>query len=164
MTNKQVLFIDFDGTLMSTVSGETFPKGCWDYKVRTEVLDAIKKMQPKYICIVTNQGGISKGYVNELSFKALLAYVRRVIIDYTSVNNVVSKYCSSNDASNLYRKPNTGMFDNFMQSIPGLQKDACIMVGDASGKPGDFSDSDKKFADNCGIDYADIDDFLASYK
>lgn len=39
-------------------------------------------------------------------------------------------------------------------------KSQMIMIGDASGKPGDFSDSDKKCADNFGIDYLDIEDFL----
>lgn len=32
------------------------------------------------------------------------------------------------------------------------------MIGDASGKPGDFSD--KKCAENFGIDYIDVRDFL----
>lgn len=39
-------------------------------------------------------------------------------------------------------------------------KDECIMIGDASGKSGDFSDSDKKCAENFGIDYIDVRDFL----
>lgn len=39
-------------------------------------------------------------------------------------------------------------------------KAECIMIGDASGKPGDFSDSDKKCAENFGIDYIDVRDFL----
>ena len=34
------------------------------------------------------------------------------------------------------------------------------MIGDASGKPGQFSDSDKKCAENFGIDYLDVEDFL----
>ena len=43
----------------------------------------------------------------------------------------------------------------------GVQnKQEMIMIGDASGKPGDFSDSDKKCAENFGIDYLDIEDFL----
>ena len=36
-----------------------------------------------------------------------------------------------------------------------------VMIGDASGKEGNFSDSDKKTAENFGIDYIDIDDFLS---
>ena len=34
------------------------------------------------------------------------------------------------------------------------------MIGDDSGKPGDFSDSDKKCAENFGIDYIDVEDFI----
>ena len=34
------------------------------------------------------------------------------------------------------------------------------MIGDASGKEGQFSDSDKKTAENFGIDYVDVDDFV----
>ena len=41
-----------------------------------------------------------------------------------------------------------------------LQKSQILMIGDASGKPGDFSDSDKKCAENFGIDYIDVRDFL----
>jgi hypothetical protein len=35
-----------------------------------------------------------------------------------------------------------------------------IMLSDASGYPGDFSDSDKVCAQNFGIDYVDVRDFL----
>lgn len=35
------------------------------------------------------------------------------------------------------------------------------MIGDASGKPNQFSDSDKRTAENFGIDYIDVDDLLA---
>ena len=34
------------------------------------------------------------------------------------------------------------------------------MIGDASGKEGQFSDSDKKTAENFGIDYLDVEDFV----
>ena len=35
------------------------------------------------------------------------------------------------------------------------------MIGDASGKKGQWSDTDKKTAENFGIDYMDVDDFTA---
>lgn len=41
-----------------------------------------------------------------------------------------------------------------------LSKENAIMIGDASGKPRDFSDSDKKCAENFGIDYIDVEDLL----
>ena len=41
-----------------------------------------------------------------------------------------------------------------------VSKEEMLMIGDASGKPGQFSDSDKKTAENFGIDYLDISDFV----
>lgn len=35
-----------------------------------------------------------------------------------------------------------------------------LMVGDASGLPGQFSDSDKVCAENAGIDYMDVTRFV----
>lgn len=42
MKKYKVLFCDMDGTLIETVSGETFPKGIWDMKFKFDILDAIK--------------------------------------------------------------------------------------------------------------------------
>ena len=39
-------------------------------------------------------------------------------------------------------------------------KQKSLMIGDASGKEGEFSDSDKKTAEKFGIDYMDINDFI----
>ena len=39
-------------------------------------------------------------------------------------------------------------------------KSRSLMIGDASGKEGQFSDTDKKTAENFGIDYMDVDDFV----
>lgn len=42
----------------------------------------------------------------------------------------------------------------------GYIKAASLMIGDASGKPNQFSDSDKKTAENFGCDYMDVEDFV----
>ena len=47
----KVLFADLDGTLIDTISGETFPKGIWDMKFRLEVLDKIKELNPNVVYI-----------------------------------------------------------------------------------------------------------------
>ena len=39
-------------------------------------------------------------------------------------------------------------------------KSKSLMIGDESGKEEQFSDSDKKTAENFGIDYMDVEDFL----
>ena len=45
-----------------------------------------------------------------------------------------------------------------------IEYDTILMIGDASGKEGQFSDSDKKTAENFGCEYMDVDDFVDKYK
>ena len=39
-------------------------------------------------------------------------------------------------------------------------KSKSLMIGDASGKEWQFSDSDRRTAENFNIDYMDVDDFI----
>ncbi|MBO5005140.1 MAG: HAD-IIIA family hydrolase [Clostridia bacterium] len=166
MTNKHydIVFCDFDGTLVTTISGNTFPKGVWDMQIKFDVLDAIKKISPKYIFIVTNQGGIPQ-YVTKEQVEAKLTYICNAIESYMD-NNVMClyTYCSSMNKDDKFRKPNTGMLDLLLNEchITDKQyskKDMC-MIGDASGKSNQFSDSDLRCAENYGINYYDVDDFV----
>ena len=118
-------------------------------------------MFPKleYVYIVTNQGGIPK-YVSKEDFEAKLEGVTVFVRFYLTALKVKvdSIYCDSVDKDNPMRKPNTGMLKHFWSKE--LSKENAIMIGDASGKPGNFSDSDKKCAENFGIDYIDVEDLL----
>ena len=161
------LFCDLDGTLIDTVSGETFPKGIWDMRFKFDVLDAIKNMSSEYILIVSNQGGIESGFIDELNFIRKMDYVKSALSEYCECDYVDYQYCASNNKNCKNRKPNVGMLQTlllrFFGSVkPECEKD-CLMVGDASGKDGQFSDSDKKTAENFGIDYMDIEDFVREY-
>lgn len=163
---KKFLVIDLDGTLIHTITGKTFPKGIWDMRLDINVLESIKNLNPEYILIATNQGGIEKGFVNRYNFEAKLEYIRRSVAEYAECENVRADYTEFNDEDNYYRKPNPGMFDEMFEVLQesGVTKEDCLMVGDASGNPGDFSDSDKKFAENCGIEYMDVRHFVDLYK
>ena len=108
MKKYNVIFSDLDGTLINTVSGETFPKGIWDMQIRFEVLDKIKEIKPKCLLIVTNQGGIEKGFVNRRNFEFKMEYLCRSIKEYTGTP-VEYSYCEKNNPTHKYRKPNTGM-------------------------------------------------------
>lgn len=167
MKNYKILFADLDGTLIKTKSGETFPKGIWDMELRFDLLDAIKKLQPDYILIVSNQGGIESGFVNENNFCAKSEYIGRAISEYCKCECYCA-YCQYNDKSNRYRKPNTGMLELLTEKYVGDDfdyiKSKSLMIGDASGKEGQFSDSDKKTAETFGIDYIDVDDFIELIK
>ena len=163
LKNKNILFSDLDGTLIETISGETFPKGIWDMKLRFDVLDAIKKLNPEYVLIVSNQGGIESGFVDEKKFETKLFYIIEAIGDYCDCECYIM-YCDTNNKSDPYRKPNTKMLETLLEDYVGDDveyiKEKSLMIGDASGKEGQFSDSDKKTAENFGIDYMDVNDFV----
>ena len=163
LKSKKILFCDLDGTLIETISGETFPKGIWDMQIRFEVLDKIKETKPEYLLIVSNQGGIESGFVDANNFRAKSEYITRAIREYCDCE-CYAMYCETNDKSDQYRKPNTGMLNSILEKYVGDDfdhiKQKSLMIGDASGKEGQFSDSDKKTAENFGIDYMDVDDFV----
>ena len=163
MKEYNVIFADLDGTLINTISGETFPKGIWDMKIRFDVLDAIKALHPQYILIVSNQGGIESGFVDADNFRAKSEYIARAIREYCDCE-CYGMYCTTNDKTDLYRKPNVRMLADLLETYVGDDfdciKQKSLMIGDASGKEGQFSDSDKKTAENFGIDYMDVEDFV----
>jgi DNA 3'-phosphatase len=114
---------------------------------------------------VSNQGGIESGFVNICLFENKLHYIESAILDFTSVFTL-AVYCASNDKKDPRRKPNTGMLEYLFEQYnahvpPAVGRKDCLMIGDASGKEGQFSDSDKKTAENFGIDYMDVEDFVA---
>lgn len=163
LKNKKVIFCDLDGTLIETISGDTFPKVIWDMKLRFDVLDAIKKLNPEYVLIVSNQGGIESGFVDAQKFSKKLFYIIEAISDYCDCE-CCAMYCDTNNESDPYRKPNTKMLETLLDDFVGddfdFIKQKSLMIGDASGKEGQFSDSDKKTAENFGIDYMDVNDFV----
>ena len=113
MKEYKVIFCDLDGTLIETISGETFPKGIWDMNIKFEVLDVIKKLNPEYILIVSNQGDIESGFVDDDNFRAKSGYVAGAIREYCDCK-CYAMYCLTNDKSNPYRKPNTKMLEDLL--------------------------------------------------
>ena len=132
-------------------------------KIRFDVLDAIKKLNPEYVLIASNQGGIESGFVDAQKFETKLFYIIKAIGEYCGCE-CYAMYCDTNNKSDPYRKPNTKMLETLLQDYVGDDieyiKQKSLMIGDASGKEGQFSDSDKKTAENFGIDYMDVNDFI----
>lgn len=168
MHPKRVLFADLDGTLIETVSGNTFPSGIWDMKLKFDVLDAIKNYGFDILVIISNQGGIESGFVDERRFcKGKMNFIQFSLEEYLCIP-VEYNYCKSNDKDNVYRKPNVGMLENAVykyMSRHGVvaSKEEMLMIGDASGIPLGWSDTDLKTAENFGIDYMDVNKFVERY-
>ena len=170
--DKRVIIFDLDGTLIETESGKTFPENVSDMKLRREVINKIKPLAERLqnsehiLCvgIISNQGGISLGYVDNMRFIDKMNYVKSSIRDIVGADLELHSYFCSSDKDEEYRKPNTGYFKILCEDLEYLgyhyEKEKMVMIGDASGKPGDFSESDKMFAKNCGVDYIDVEDFI----
>lgn len=166
--NKKVVFIDLDDTLIKTISGKTFPENITDFRVQLPVLDKIIEKMPnlEMFFIVSNQGGL-KTLTDKRLFNHKIWAVESICHGYliNKLNNLLysdNLYCCSMDKNNTYRKPNTGMLEQLYHQYKVESTKECIMIGDASGKPGDFSDSDKRCASRFDIDYIDVRDFLES--
>lgn len=117
--------------------------------------------------------GYRKGFVDREMFEYKFDYISNALEDYTDIS-VSAYYCDSNNKRNANRKPNIGMIKEYMDFIEYMNNDedeeekivydTILMIGDASGKEGQFSDSDKKTAENFGCEYMDVDDFVDKYK
>lgn len=176
--SKRILLFDFDGTLIETASGNTFATDLTDMRIKMDVvnkaLDLMQENGVKVFAIVSNQGGVEAGFVSGSDIEAKIEYVLRSVHDLAvkrGIRGVLyeKRLCYSNDEQNPMRKPNTGMIDDILMKckdtvMRGMNfsqlKECSLMVGDASGLPGQFSDSDKVCAENAGIDYMDVTRFV----
>lgn len=157
------LFADLDGTLIETISGKIFAKDKNDWRLKKDVIDAIKNYNPEFLYIVTNQGGIEKGFIKTNDFLSKIYAIMAGIQTHIPNLEMTYRFCASNDKKNPNRKPNPGMVNDLME-LHRCKKYQCLMIGDASGKKGQFSDSDKMCAFNASIRYMDVNDFVKKYK
>lgn len=159
--NQKVLLCDLDGTLIVTKSGKMFPENIDDWQFKPHIREAIQEYNPRYIFIISNQGGIEKGFVDGREFWQKF---RNIIEEIGTWGDYIvdGTFCTSNDPENLYRKPNIGMVDFFRHDYYrcyDFDNRNALMIGDASGGSR-FSNSDLMTAYNAGIRYCDVDHFI----
>jgi len=168
--NKAV-FADLDGTLIRTKSGKTFPKDKDDWVLDLTVLDAVYNYMFKNLtgtlCIVTNQGGVEAGFITRDDVTIKLANIREAIFKYFmdkyNYNVKIDSAASyTNDPTDFMRKPNPGL-GYHLAINNNLILTQSVMIGDASGREGDHSDSDEGFASNCVMNYFDVETFVMVY-
>lgn len=175
--SKRILLFDFDGTLVETISGGLYAKDLTDMKIKQDVvnraLDLMEQNGVKYFGIISNQCDVGVGFVSDEDIDAKINYVLRCVHDLAvkrGIRGVVYGHyeCFSIDEHDPMMKPNPGMVYKALGAcrlmMDGITyKDIetmTLMVGSASGLPEQFSDSDKVCAENAGIDYMDVIQFV----
>ena len=156
----RIAAFDLDGTLITTKSGNTFPKDIHDWKpLCPQVKSKLQKLssQSRYdILILSNQMGVSAGKV---SVAELQGKLESVLAHFEVPASII--FATKKD---IYRKPAPGMWSHFNDNWSGgvaLDTMDSFYCGDAAGRPEnketgrkkDFSDSDLKFAHNISLTF-----------
>lgn len=150
----KIVFVDLDGTLIQTKSGKTFPINYQDWKLIPKTVRAVENLIEHGFTpmLVTNQSGISRHILTWSGFMKKVDAIEAEMPWKFSEKFVATSF------QDLFRKPKTGALENFLRNKGiGIHPDS-IMIGDAGGREGEFSDSDKGFADNLGIKFIHVDD------
>lgn len=142
---NKALFLDLDGTLIETKSGNTFGKDKDDWKFRPKMLSRVKVFYDNGydIVIVSNQAGVDEGYITprELTSKICLIseqlcnFLKKSEYKYTGWevgHDDKVFWCISDSLEHAWRKPNPDAA-YFAADKFNLDLSQSIMVGDASG-------------------------------
>lgn len=136
--NTNYAIFDFDWTLVKPKDNRKFPINIEDWQyLRKSVKETIQNYKlTHHIVIVTNQTKTWKVDQIKLVIEDLqLTNDSTIIIGFTT------------------RKPDTSLFLKAFPNFLENNNENTFFVGDAAGRVGDFSDSDKQFAKNLNIKF-----------
>lgn len=142
--SKKIAAFDFDWTLVKPKSGRKFPKDSDDWEWLFPNIQHVIQNYHKQgftIVIFTNQTKQFKlDQINNVLIELKVPVVAMIAFGSKSV----------------YRKPSTKMFEKLFEAEEFPKKSSIdfqcsLFVGDAIGRPGDWSDSDLIFAKSVGL-------------
>ncbi|ODV89176.1 hypothetical protein CANCADRAFT_13403, partial [Tortispora caseinolytica NRRL Y-17796] len=149
---------DLDWTLVHPKSGDLHPNGPSDWKWLDAEIPSKVATLPGLLVIFTNQGGISlrswelKRYSG---FRTRLQSQLRELNKHGLERAIVIAACGRT----YHRKPDIGMWRVLEKVLDqhkiSIEKKDSFFVGDAAGRPEDFADTDKGFAESVGIKFYD---------
>jgi bifunctional polynucleotide phosphatase/kinase len=137
LREKMAMF-DYDWTLVKPISNGTFSKSLDDWKWITEkVPEILQNYYDKGYCIIiiSNQTRNTEMKLQQITnVLSTLKIPSLIAVGYEDID----------------KKPNRTMFD-LIKKNKKIDMNKSFYVGDALGRQGDWSDSDKKFAENINI-------------
>lgn len=145
---EKMAIFDYDWTLVKPRTNGVFAKNEDDWIWLTEnVPIKLKEFYNKgySINIITNQRKNTASKIRELHNS--LSSLNIPIIFIVGIDKIIAK-------------PNISIFEKLIQNKK-YDKENTFYVGDALGREGDWSDVDKKFAENIGIKYYSPDELFS---
>jgi len=150
-----VAIFDLDDTVITMVSNKKFPIDEHDWKfINNNVKTTLANLyNDRGFCIViiSNQKGLAKN--RETQWVAKLNAIAK------QLNIPLKVYAAKHE--NKYRKPIPTFFDIIKSKI-NINFTTSFFCGDACGRPGDYADTDLKFALNCGLAFRLPEDVFGS--
>ena len=152
---------DMDWTLIKTKSGKTFAKSASDWEFwHAETHPRLQKLHADGYSIVvfTNQGGVLSGNTKIADLNTKFRAIQKEL-------NVPISFIAAIGSDN-FRKPCTGMFSYFEDTVGTVDKNASFYCGDAAGRAAtattkkDFSADDFKFSSNIGVKFETPESFF----
>ena len=168
----KLLLVDIDGTVTTTVSGETFKQHPHDVKVIEGVVEALSfyQQQDWLILGVSNQGGVAAGKKSVYDVYAEMMYTLKLLPQIQCIYfcpdfegrilgwvNIDHADCKEIKGYKSFRKPSPGMIE-YILSPYGVYElfEEILMVGD---RP-----EDEKCAENIGINFLFAEKWLEGHK
>lgn len=96
MTYRNVIVV-MDECLVTTISGNKFPCGIWDWRAVWPIWNCLKFAKLGQITIVSNNDCIKKGITREDSYWSKMCYISHCISDYTCNPHVTYSYSRKAD-------------------------------------------------------------------
>lgn len=148
---NKILLFDLDNTLIKTKSGRVFPIDSNDWEFLHQNILIINELYKNNICgIITNQLGLKNQNL-----------INNWIDKIKQINKLLNFHFVFVSISNdNFRKPLPSSWDyintNYLSGIDiksFIKSKKIYYIGDAFGRPKDHSDTDIKYAINCGFKF-----------
>lgn len=155
MKKYDVVFVLLDEVLITTLSGRQWPTGIWDFRINWAVWNSLKIINPEMIGIISNQGGITRGFLKDSSFYSKIDFISHSLSDFTGIKKIPFRYSiRGNWKLGLDVDTGVDLIDSILENNTKFSdKSKMILVG----RDLEF---DKKYAESKDIIFLDKSEFV----
>ena len=148
---ESVYMFDLDYTLIKTQSGKKFPMSKTDWELLyPNIPDKLDSLTNSLVGIISNQKGLNNK-------EKISDWIEKCICICKVLKSINFVFASVSD--DRYRKPMCGNCEIYKSLFVNVDwnkleaKNKIYYIGDAFGRKDDFSDTDVKYALNCGYKF-----------